>query len=370
MRFTDILNQGSAIERIRGTLATGRVPHAWLFHGPRGSGKTLAALAMARSLQCAAPGPAGACESCPACRQSAHFNHPDIHILPPTPSFPDTQAGEGQRTEFIGEALVDCMKEPIFRIDESRPLEHRIRSMRWLKQEAGKSMVMGPYKIFILKTAGLMNVESANALLKVLEEPALGTILILGVERPAQLPATIPSRCALVRFLPLPAPVIARELMTRLGAEEKEAAIAARMAEGSLTAAARFIDEALLPLRDEAIELLRAGRGDPERHGLIDGWLKNRERVRLALLFDLLTLWYRDLLRVRCGAVDAEEGLANVDRRADIERDAAGLTPADILESIRLVEEARRSADGYGYAPLVLYSLLERLPRGSTGVPT
>lgn len=370
MRYGEILQQAAAVGRIRETLATGRVPHAWLFHGPRGSGKTLAALAMARALQCAAPGPDGACESCTACRQSSHFNHPDIHIIPPTPSFPDNQTGEGQRSEYIAEMLVNFRKEPLFRLDEARPLEHRIRTIRWVKQEAGKAMVLGPHKIFILKSAGFMNIESANALLKLLEEPSAGTILVLGVEHPGQLPRTIESRCALVRFLPLPAAVIRQELTARLGTDPKEAAIAARMAEGSLTAAARFVDEALLPLRDEAIELIRSDRRDPARHARIDGWLKIRERIRLTLLFDLLTLWYRDLLRIHCGAVDPEDGLANADRRSDLELDAGRYTSDDILASIRLVEEARRSADGYGYAPLVLYSLLERLPRGFTGAPT
>lgn len=371
MRFSEIAHQEAALEQIRATLAAGRIPHAWLLHGPRGVGKTTAALAMARLLQCRAPVDGAPCENCPACRQSAHFNHPDIHIVPPTPSAPDTAAGEGQRTDFIAATLDSWRKEPIFHLDESRPLEHRIRTMRWVKQEASRAVVVGPWKIFILKTAGAMNNESANAILKLLEEPTPGTLLLLGVENPAALPATIPSRCALIRFRPLPVEAVAQLLVARVKAEPAAAALAARLSGGSVTRAARFLEEEILPVRDEALALLAsgpnaAGRPDPERHGQIDAWLKARERTRLFLLLDLLRLWFRDLLRVRVGAVDPVEGLANADRADELARQAARLSEAQIAESIRLVEETRAALDGYGYAPLVLYSLLERLPAGNT----
>lgn len=371
MRFSDIAHQSAALDQIRKTLATGRIPHAWLLHGPRGVGKATAALAMARLLQCRAPVEGAPCESCPACRQSAHFNHPDIHIVPPTPSAPDTAAGEGQRTDFISAALDSWRREPIFHLDETRPLEHRIRTMRWIKQEASRAVVVGPWKIFILKTAGALNNESANAILKLLEEPTDGTLLLLCVENPASLPSTIPSRCALIRFRPLPVEAVAALLVERVKADPTAAALAARLSGGSLTRAAHFLEEEILPVRDEALALLfsgavAGGRHNPERHSQIDAWLKARERLRLTLLLDLLRLWFRDLLRVRVGSIDPVEGLANADRAHELQQQAAGISEAEISQSIRLIEETRAALDGYGYAPLVLYSLLERLPAGAT----
>ena len=180
MRFEQILHQSDAIAQIRETLAAGRIPHAWLFHGPRGVGKFSTALAMARQLQCRAPQAGEPCEACPACRQSGHFNHPDIHVIPPTPAAPDTSAGEGQRSDFITATLEALRREPIFHLDESRPLEHRIRTMRWIKQEASRAVVVGPWKIFILKTAGYLNNESANAILKLLEEKGASEIMLFG----------------------------------------------------------------------------------------------------------------------------------------------------------------------------------------------
>lgn len=365
MRFETVVGQDAALAALRAAIDRGRLPHAFLFHGRRGTGKTTTALALARLLECRSPRAGEPCEACPACHQSRHFNHPDILLLPPTPSAPDTQAGESQRMEFIAEARAGLQKAPIFVLDESRPLEHRIATMRWLKHEASRAAVSGPWKVFILKQAGAMNLEAANAILKVLEEPNPGTLLILGVERPTDLPETIKSRCAQVRFRDLGTADITRILEQRLPKTEPAAlALAARLARGSLTRAAALIEEEVLPLRDEAIGLATAPATAPELHKLLDGWLRERDRSRLDLLFDLMLLWYRDLLRLAVGAPDESDGLANADRRADLDRWAGRLSPADLARAVRRIEEARRAVDGYGYLPLVLYSLVERLPRG------
>lgn len=387
MRFSDIAGQERAVATIQAAVRNGRLPHAWIFHGRRGVGKTTAALALARLLQCAAPRDGAPCESCPSCHRSLHFNHPDIFLIPPTPATPDTQTGDQQRTEFIAGAQEDFRREAIFRLDESRPLEHRIRTMRWIRQEAARAPVNGPWKVFILKRAGLMNVESANAILKLLEEPNPGTLLILGMERPTDLPDTIRSRCALVRFHDLGMDTLVRLLTSRLkpppeavasGAPGADGAsdsavpagwlatirLAARVARGSLTRAAALVEEDVLALRDEALAMATRPAGDADVHRRLDEWMRSRDKTRAGLLFDLLLLLCEDLLRLSARAPDDREGLANADRAAELETWAARLSPADIRESARLVEEAKEALDGYGYFPLVLYSLLEQMPRG------
>src|SRR5512140_3010497 len=243
MKFSDVTGQGAAIARILETVESGRIPHAFLFHGQRGVGKTTTAIALARLLQCAAPKGGAPCEECAACRKSLHFNHPDTFIIPPTPSTPDSQAGDAQRTDFIASVISGMRKDAVFVLDESRPLEHRIRTMRWIKQEASRATVDGRWKIFILKRAGAMNVESANAMLKLLEEPNPNTLIIMGMERPSELPDTIRSRCALVRFRDLEAAQIEELLVSRLAAPAGPARLAARIASGSLTRAAALLEE-------------------------------------------------------------------------------------------------------------------------------
>jgi len=365
MRFDQITGQSEAIAAIRKTIEHDRIPHAFLFHGRSGSGKTTAALALARLLQCRSPVNGSPCEACPSCHKSLNFNHPDIKLIPPTPSSPDTQAGEAQQMDFMSSVMADMKKSPIHRLDESRPLEHRIRTMRWLKQEASRAAVDGPWKIFLLKRAGMMNVESANAILKLLEEPNPGTVLILGMERPTDLPDTIKSRCSLVRFHDLSVEDLTRLLSERLGAEPAAVRLAVRLARGSLTQAAALIEEDVLEVRNEALELAMLEAGDAGHHDRMESLLRGRDKARVELIFDLLLLWYRDLLRCSAGGPDAAEGYANADREADLAVWSRRLDHSDIAESIDKVEDARAALRGHGYLPLVLYSLIEQLPRGA-----
>ncbi|TPW13309.1 MAG: DNA polymerase III subunit delta' [bacterium] len=370
MRFRDLIGQDEAVGRIRANLAADRLPHAYLFHGRVGVGKTTAALALGRRLLCSDPGPLDACERCANCFRSGHFNHPDLFLLPPTPSAPDSQAGEGQRLDWINSVQSEFIRSPIFQLDESRPLEHRIATMRWLKQESSRAASGSGWKIFILKRAGQLNVEAANAILKLLEEPNPGTLLILGVGRPADLPDTIKSRCALVRFRDLPVEEIVRLLLERAGkagdtVSDTAVRLAARVARGSLTRAASLLDEDVIGLRDDAVTFVTARTGQPEIHERLDPWLRGKDRSRLDLLFDLMLLWQSDLVRVKLGAVDPGEGLANHDRLQDLMAEAPDRSFEEIESSVQAVEEARRAVDGHGYLPLVLPALVESVARRS-----
>ena len=103
--------------------------------------------------------------------------------------------------------------------------------------------------------------------------------------------------------------------------------------------------------------------GSPERHEKLETWCRSKDRSRLLLLFDLLLHGYRDLLRSR---VQADASGSSADPlQADETAWASRLGPRGIAECIRKVEEARETVEGYGYVPLVLYSLFEQMPSGS-----
>jgi len=155
-------------------LESGRVAHAYAFIGPPGSGRIAAALAFAGALLCAK----GGCGACRECRLAAAGQHPDLHVIVPTPP-KDNPKGR-----------------PLIRLDEIHELE----------RQASLRPAMAARKVFILDDAEKMTVEGPQAFLKTLEEPPANTVMILVLPTSRALPATVLSRCQPVRFEPRPDP--------------------------------------------------------------------------------------------------------------------------------------------------------------------
>src|SRR5262245_55518687 len=169
--FEAIEDQPRAVALLRRALEGGRVAHAYAFVGPAGSGRTATALAFTQALLCET---SAGCGRCRACAQVAAQRHPDVHVIVPTP--PETNP-KGARAIRIG-------------------------AIRELERQAALRPVAGRYKIFILDDADRMTGESPQAFLKTLEEPPADTVLILVLARARAVPATVLSRCQLVRFAP------------------------------------------------------------------------------------------------------------------------------------------------------------------------
>ncbi len=150
----------AARRQIAAALAAGRLPHALLLQGQAGLGKAALADYLARLALCDRPGEAP-CGACPSCHLHSAGNHPDLRRV----------------------GLVEDKKQ--IAVDDVRELTEALtlRSFR------------GGRKVAIIDPADAMNMSGANALLKTLEEPSAGALLILTVARPERLPATIASRC-------------------------------------------------------------------------------------------------------------------------------------------------------------------------------
>ncbi|WP_162090391.1 DNA polymerase III subunit delta' [Alcaligenes faecalis] len=170
-----------------------RFAHAWLIHGLPGIGKTQFARAAAASLLCDQPVQGLACGQCQACQWVRGGNHPDLRLLRPDAvaleeQGPDTQEG-------------DLAKDSAARKNPSR--EIRVEQLRQLQHWFNTATHRGGWRVAVLYPAQALNLVSANALLKVLEEPADRTVFLLVADAPDRLLPTLVSRC---RRLPLPAP--------------------------------------------------------------------------------------------------------------------------------------------------------------------
>ena len=353
-------HQGRARVALSAALAA-EPSHAYLFRGPRGSGKRAAARAFAAEvLASASADPEDA-------RRRALLDpspHPDLVWLAPTGA----------------QHMVEEVRERVIRAAAYRPFE-------------------GGKRVFVIQAAEAMRDESQNALLKTLEEPPEFVHLILICSDNEGLLETVASRCQTIEFAPLPAEVLERELAAE-GASGDEAA-AARLAAGDLERARLLLGEQGRQLRgdvercvtaalegecaaapwkglldrakavgDDAEATAREALEEESKAGMkrsakeiTDGAKRAGRRRRteiLALAFELCATWLRDLAAVAAGA---EEVVFNRDRLEVLRSQAQGLDPAAARRGAELVQETRRGLELNVSEELALEALFFRLER-------
>jgi DNA polymerase-3 subunit delta' len=225
--LSTLLAQDTARATLERALEHGRVHHAYLFDGPDGVGKELAALGLAQALVCerrsergtAACGECSACVRVPLREGSARPLHPDVVLLERGLYTPEQIGRRSPETQDLS-------------IDQVRTL---VLARAAFPPHEGKA------RVFILRRAEELSTAAANALLKTLEEPGERTHFILLSASAESLLPTIRSRTQRVRFGRLPDAVV-KELLARGGADEEQAARIAKLAHGSMAEATTLRD--------------------------------------------------------------------------------------------------------------------------------
>ncbi|MGD9722139.1 MAG: ATP-binding protein [Pirellulales bacterium] len=234
MAWQGVEGHDEVVELFRRAIARARLASTFLFVGPGGVGKRLFAERLAQALLCqrspeAALAPCGLCD---ACVQVLSHTHPDLMIVekPADKSFIPVEF-------FLGDR------------------DHRMRE--GLCHDIGLKPFMGGRKVAIVDDADFLNEEGANALLKTLEEPPPGSVLILlGTSAERQLP-TIRSRAQVIRFRPLAPEQVAEILVrTELAPEAAEAQRLAALSAGSIERALALGDAELWKFRDQLLATL------------------------------------------------------------------------------------------------------------------
>jgi len=341
MPFADLIDQRHAQALLRGALRSGRVSHAYLFVGPSGVGRLATARAFAQALLCAEHGD-DACGHCPACRKVAAGAHPDLRVVAP-----------GGRTDTGAERRA-------VGIDQ----------IRELKREAAYGPYEGPRKIFIVEDAEAMRAEAANSLLKIVEEPPPGVIMVLIAESAAALLPTLVSRSQLVRFSFVPTREIADALVERFGVAADRARFLAALSGGRVgtaVAAAAAGDEPF----DRRVEVLKTLdavlRGDTVvRLDAAESVARQRDEIERWL--DIALLWIRDV--VVWQETQAPEQLANLDSRRDVAAWAGWANPEGLRRAAAAIEEAKVDLTRNLNPRLVLETLFARLDLGTPAAPS
>ena len=212
--FDELTGNARVKAALKRMLVSGRLPGALLFTGEEGIGKKLFALEVARALNCRTPKDHEACGVCPSCTRIAKLNYPQRD-----------DADEWTQIIWTDHPDVGLVVAP------KRVL--RVEQMRQIEKEANFRPFEGKARVFLIDEADKLNDASANALLKVLEEPPRTSHLILITARPAMLLPTILSRCQMIRFSPL-TPAEIETHLTKTNVDTKTARLRARAAGGSM----------------------------------------------------------------------------------------------------------------------------------------
>ncbi len=331
--WDEVVGQEHVIETLRNAVRGERVAHAYLFAGPRGTGKTTTARLLAKAVNCLAESPADRpCNKCPRC----------------------LAVNEGR---FLDLVEIDAASNT------------SVEDVRELRERINFSPNEGRYKVYIVDEVHMLSTAAFNALLKTLEEPPDHAIFVLATTEVHKIPATVLSRCQRHEFRRLPVSTIVSLLEEKsreegLGVEPEALTLIARQATGSLRDAISLLDqlastgetvglararEVLGAAASEAVrEVLQALAEQDARRGLtaigraLDGGADPRQFARQVVN------GLRDLLLVRMG--NAELVDAPQDALEDFARLAERVPPARLLAAIDAFNEAALDARG-GWLP-------------------
>ncbi len=231
--FSSMVSQEAVVGTLRNQITTGRIAHAYLFCGSRGTGKTSTAKIMARAINCESPVDGDPCGQCESCKRLAAEESMDVMEI-------DAASNNG--------------------VDEIRDLRETVK----YPPQHGK------FKVYIIDEVHMLSASAFNALLKTLEEPPSHVVFILATTEPQKLPATILSRCQRFDFGRIPAHQIVGRLRQAVEgasgtASDTALAMIARAAEGGMRDALSILDMCLGYSSDVNEELVRSVLGTSDR---------------------------------------------------------------------------------------------------------
>jgi DNA polymerase III subunit delta' len=335
--LTNVLGQESVVAALKQSVRTGRLSSTYLFTGEHQIGKTTTAIAFAKVLLCEIRGTCGAesCDACPSCRMLDAWSHPDVRIVAP--------AGPSRILRMAQFWPRDNVKD--------HPAD------KAMLRDLHFAPVSGKKRVFIVESAETMNEDTANSLLKVLEEPPPYAVFVLTTVSPEAILPTIFSRSQSLRFRPVPEAVLRAELIRR-GVPEPKATFLAGYAQGRPGVAFRAASTSSgLKARDEILEIAAessSGKSVIAAFRIADDFRKasakltetvaNEEepspRILLTGACDLLLFWYRDLLVRRSTKYSGR--VLNSDRLVSIDSHSKRYTVDELEKAIALVQDTRR----------------------------
>ncbi len=305
----DIPGQNKAVTLLGRALENGRLAHAYLFTGPEGVGKKAAAMAVAAAIFCRQKTGTSPCGNCPGCVKFSSQNHPDfLHIAP-------------------------------------RGATIKIDQVRELKKTLAFSPFESDHRVILLEDVHTMRREAANSLLKLLEEPPPGNILLLTADEMQPLLPTLVSRCQVIPFFPLPHD-LATELIRQQNPDmvAEDAVLLAFLTGGCPGMAASFKAREFLPLRREIIQTLLQRQKNPAREveaALLLAAKTAALKEGLEPLLNLLRHFFKETMLAHSTQTPAKTGSSELDLETASARERWNL--GELSDKIHAIDRAEQA---------------------------
>lgn len=294
--FSDVIGHSNVIDKLKNIIKSGRVANAYIFAGPPDIGKEFVAINFAKALNCK-EFKDDCCDKCVSCRRIEDGNHTDVRIIRP----------EGAKL--------------------------KIDQIRLLKRQETYKAIEGEYKVYIIVDAEKMTLESANSILKTLEEPSDKTIFILLTQAYNSLLPTIRSRCQLIRFSLVPQKILQKGLMNYPGMTESNAKWLTIRSQGKPGKALKMASEKNAENKDD-MTLILSILTQRNKSYLINTFKKAEEINKLDNAIDTIISWYRDIILVKQGC--SEELLIHSDNKQVLEQLAQSYSIVELEKLIDL----------------------------------
>jgi DNA polymerase-3 subunit delta' len=338
-----IIGQDEAVSLLCESIRKGNLSHAYLFTGPAHTGKMTLALELAKAVNCT--GKDAPCGECNSCQRIENGKHTDVRIINLTT---DIEEREKPRTE-IGIA--------VFRDD--------------ILPQVSLPPFEGKYRVYIFEGAENLSEEAANCFLKTLEEPLRSILFILLATDEKSLPATVVSRCQRVRLKPMPLAEIESVLIEKYDVPPENAKLISHLSHGAagwaITAAG---DEMVLEDYAENVSKITGfiSSGYEERFAYataLAAQFAKRNGLTEEFLDNLTDFW-RDLMLVKIGAIDA---ITNVNILLELRKQANNFTIEQMRKFIGDIRAARKQLELNASPRLVLEVLMLNMPQVGKTAP-
>ena len=260
--FQEIVGHEEVIQHLQNAIRLGKVSHAYILSGEKGSGKKLLANTFAMALQCEKKG-VDPCQECRSCKKAMSRNHPDIIYT--THEKPNSIGIEDIRTQLIEDVMI-------------KPY-------------------CSSYKIYIIDEAEKLTLQAQNALLKTIEEPpAYAVILLLTSNMETFLP-TITSRCVKLNLRPVQESMVKDYLMEKMHLPDYQAQMDAAFSQGNIGKARQMAESDEFNLMTEqALRILKKSN-ELELYEMVEMIKElSAEKQNIDEYLDLFAMWFRDVL--------------------------------------------------------------------------